>query len=213
MIAVASPSESPSPIRIGALSLALAANLTFFLVLSLVRMDAPLAPSLVEEPTFEWVELVRQPPAPPLPPPPMPPVPVRPAAPPTPVVTQPITTPIATPTEPVWATEPVPVANTHSEPAPDAVHAFAAPRQLAILESSRPPYPPREIRLRHEGEVLLRIRIGADGRPVAVEVARSSGFAELDRSAARHVLRTWRFVPPGGDGQATGLLPVRFSLQ
>lgn len=210
------PHESPSSIRIGALSIAITTNLAFFLVLSLARMDAPPAPPLMEEVPVQIVEFVRTPPPPVLPPPPMPQVPVRPVQPPTTVAPpQPVPAPIPTPTQPIWVTAPVSVTNTVPESVSDAVPgpAVAALRQLAILESSRPPYPPREVRMRHEGEVLLRIRIGADGRPMAVEVERSSGYAALDQSAARHVMRTWRFVPPGGDGRAIGLLPVRFSLQ
>lgn len=206
--------EAPSPIRIGALSVALTTNLAFFLTLSLMRMDAPSTPLRHEEPPIQIVELVRQP-QPVVPPPPMPQVPVRTVAPPKPVLAQPVTTPIAITVESDWITEQVPVTGTTSEPEPDAFSGagLTAPGQLAILESSRPPYPPREIRLRHEGEVLLRIRIGADGTPVAVEVARSSGYPALDNSAARHVMRTWRFVPPGGDGPTEGMLPVRFNLQ
>lgn len=204
--------ESPSPIRIGALSVALTTNLAFFLVLSLMRMETPSMPLRHVEPPIQIVELVRLP-QPVLPPPPMPQAPVRPVTPPKPLTAEPVTTPIVIPVESNWMTEQVPVTSTTSEPEPDAFAGLAAPRQLAILESSRPPYPPREIRLRHEGEVLLRIRIGADGRPVAVDVARSSGFPALDNSAARHVMRTWRFVPPGSDGPAEGMLPVRFDLQ
>jgi protein TonB len=209
--------QAPSPIRISALSLAIALNLAFLLALSLMHVQVPDAPAAKEPMRIEFVSLARDPLLMPPPPPEMPKAPARPVSIPTP---QPVAQPIPSPVEPIRTVvaEPTPLSEPfdapETTPAPVASGDVGiAPVQLAILESPRPPYPMREIRLNHEGEVLLRLRIGTDGRPVAVDVERSSGYPELDRSAARHVLKKWRFAPPGGQGDVVGLLPVRFSLQ
>ncbi len=211
--------ESPSPLRISAMSLAMFLNIAFLVALSLMQVEPPAMPRLDEPVPIQIVDLIFTPPKPLMPPPPMPQAPVRPVEKPTP---QPIAKPIQMPVESNFPIE------TELAPAPeifapsDAIPTPVAPvgeatgtaaLQLAILKAPRPPYPPREMRLRHEGEVTLRLRIGADGRPVSVEVDRSSGYPALDQSAARHVLNTWRFAPPGGNGEVMGLLPVRFSLQ
>lgn len=73
-----------------------------------------------------------------------------------------------------------------------------------------PEYPLQSRRLRREGEVLLKVLVLADGRVGKVEVERSSGFEELDRSAVRAVLN-WLFSPPGREVWAS--LPVVFRLR
>ena len=79
-----------------------------------------------------------------------------------------------------------------------------------MLHGPQPPYPARAKRMGWQGEVLLRIDIDADGWPREVVVLHSSGHRELDVVAQRHVLRTWRFSPPGA--AASGELPIRFTL-
>jgi protein TonB len=37
--------------------------------------------------------------------------------------------------------------------------------------------------------------VGADGKPLEVSIAKSSGFSRLDEIARETVLRSWRFVP------------------
>lgn len=86
---------------------------------------------------------------------------------------------------------------------------------LSVLSSPAPIYPPRARRAGLQGEVVLRIRVGADGLPREVRVIRSSGHAELDRAAQRQVMARWRFEAPQVDGrsiEAWGDVPVRFSL-
>jgi len=88
-----------------------------------------------------------------------------------------------------------------------------APR-VEILSRTAPAYPPEALRQRHEGTVLLAFTIGPDGSPLDIQVARSSGFAELD-SAALAAARQWRFRALGPDGRATTAstrVPVRFHL-
>jgi protein TonB len=65
-----------------------------------------------------------------------------------------------------------------------------------------------------EGRVVLRVRVGADGRALGVTVSRSSGADELDRAAAEAV-RRWRFEPARQGGLAVAgsvTVPIRFRL-
>jgi len=78
-----------------------------------------------------------------------------------------------------------------------------------------PPYPLIARRLHVEGEVLLDIVVGADGRPADVRVLRSSGNSALDDSALGTVRSSWRFIPAHRDGQAVesrGTYLIRFRL-
>lgn len=77
-----------------------------------------------------------------------------------------------------------------------------------------PPYPPQARRANQEGVPLVKIEVGADGRPGAVSLARSSGFPLLDEAALRGVTR-WRFEPARAAGVPVASqveVPVRFSL-
>lgn len=79
----------------------------------------------------------------------------------------------------------------------------------------RPDYPAEAYLRGIEGEVLLRLFISAGGRVEHVEIARSSGFPLLDRSAAEAV-RTWSGVPARRGGVAIAsvqTLPVVFRLR
>ena len=101
--------------------------------------------------------------------------------------------------------------NATASPATAAAPASAAPspgtpgvpagaRPLAPL---RPRYPAWSRRLGHEGRALIGARVGADGRARDVRVVASSGFAELDREAARAV-REARFEPAEATAGAQG---------
>jgi protein TonB len=88
--------------------------------------------------------------------------------------------------------------------------------QLAYLTATPPPYPRAEQIAGIQGTVLLRILVDTNGAPLEVTVERSSGNRNLDRSAQRHVLKSWRFQPAMQNGhavQAYGLVPVVFSMQ
>lgn len=79
----------------------------------------------------------------------------------------------------------------------------------------RPRYPESARRERIEGTTLLRARVTERGRVEMVEVERSAGHAELDRSAVDAV-RRWRFEPArrGEDAVAVWvLIPVKFELR
>ena len=79
---------------------------------------------------------------------------------------------------------------------------------------SEPLYPPQEIRLNHEGTVLISVHILANGRVGEVKLEKSSGYSRLDESALREA-RLWRFQPGTRDGVPVAMwkqLPVTFRL-
>ncbi len=82
-------------------------------------------------------------------------------------------------------------------------------------ENPKPPYP-KEARDRgHQGEVLLRIEVLANGRVGQIEVKRSSGYESLDQSALSTV-KQWKFIPAkrGEDPIAFWVnIPIKFKLQ
>lgn len=83
------------------------------------------------------------------------------------------------------------------------------------LSNPAPLYPPLSRQLREQGTTSLRVYVGADGRPLVVEVDRSSGYERLDRAAASTV-RQWRFEPARqGDAAVAAwvVVPIRFSLR
>lgn len=115
--------------------------------------------------------------------------------------------------EPAPSPAPVPLA----APAPDATPATAAVAatvpsfDAAYLRNPRPAYPLVSRRLGEEGTTYLRVQVGADGRPLQVQVGRSSGFDRLDRAAADAV-RGWQFVPAReGATPVTGWVTVPIS--
>jgi TonB family protein len=78
-----------------------------------------------------------------------------------------------------------------------------------------PTYPPESIRAQEQGRVVLRVLVDAEGIPRSLEIARSSGYASLDKSALAAV-RKWRFIPAKSDGapvEAWVDVPVNFSLK
>ena len=103
--------------------------------------------------------------------------------------------PAPVPAPPVVArVEPRPAA-----PAPSAAQVEAATREqyrLALIDAARRHnrYPPLARENNWEGEVLVRMEIGADGR-VSLGVARSSGHPILDRQAMEMFKRAQVQVP------------------
>ena len=121
------------------------------------------------------------------------------------------------------ADEPVqPVAKTEARetavaadvpPRVDRVGAKPDPRALAFFQ---PDYPPSALRLEQEGTVILRVRVGTDGRILEAIVLSSSGYDSLDRAAVMQALRKWRFTPATENGVAVESwvkAPVRFELK
>ncbi len=81
-----------------------------------------------------------------------------------------------------------------------AISAYAAARfDAAYLHNPRPVYPAVSRRRGEEGQVVLRVRVLADGRAGEVEIAETSGHPRLDRTA-RDTVHRWRFEPARRDG-------------
>ncbi len=64
----------------------------------------------------------------------------------------------------------------------------------AYLNNPKPEYPVFARRMRMEGVVMLKVLVSSRGAVLRVEVAHSSGYEILDKSAAGAV-QNWRFVP------------------
>lgn len=202
-----------SAVRVGTGSLVVGLHLAGLLALSLANpggFELPLSKPSAQ--AIDVVILPRNQPAPP--PPPMPSAPARPQAKPTPAPPISRAIPSEQPVfvESVIEAPPTTTGSTTGEVADDIAPAasgggFAG---LSILHGPQPPYPARAKRMGWQGEVVLRLRIDAEGWPREANILRSSGHADLDTSARRHVLRHWRFSPPGVE--ANGDLPIRFTL-
>ena len=107
---------------------------------------------------------------------------------------------------------PPPTAPAPRPPAPvaDIGTGGSAPQPI---ESPAPSYPREALRNGDSGTVLLRVHVGADGTPYAVDLVRSSRSRPLDRAAADAV-RRWRFRPAQRDGQPVPgevLVPIAFN--
>lgn len=124
------------------------------------------------------------------------------------------------PTAPAAPEPPAPagiaaVAPASTPIAPGAGASFHAPRyDAAYLDNPTPQYPKLSRRRGEQGKVTLRVRVRADGRAEAVEIAHSSGHPRLD-DAALETVQSWRFVP-ARQGEApiesSLLVPIVFRL-
>ncbi len=87
-------------------------------------------------------------------------------------------------------------------------------RTLAYDGALKLRYPPMSMRQREQGTVLLRVLVDASGGVQRIEIARSSGHAQLD-AAAREAVHRAHFKPVLRDGQAIpawGIVPIEFRL-
>ncbi len=177
----------------------------------------PIAVSIIVlpevQPVPKPVEVV-VPPAPPVPhailPPPDPPPPTPRPRSATPQVAQPAIPPVK------------PVASQPLHAVPDTARQDQSAGTAAPLTSVRPAsgnpsprYPGMSRRRGEEGQVVLRVVVGPDGRVVSLSVAQSSGFRRLDL-AALDAVRRWRFDPARRGRIAIGgavRIPIRFVLQ
>ena len=73
-----------------------------------------------------------------------------------------------------------------------------------------PAYPESARRAGHEGTVVVRFSVGADGHVLAAEAEKTSPWSALNREAVRVVREQWRF-PPGALRQYE--VAIRFELQ
>ncbi|MGV3569980.1 MAG: energy transducer TonB, partial [Ramlibacter sp.] len=119
-------------------------------------------------------------------------------------------------TAPVTAAPPPAPVPAPAPPAPPAPPRIELPSSSAdYLQNPQPPYPPMSKRLGEQGQVMLRVLIGADGSAQQVEVRRSSGFERLD-NVARETVRRWKFVPGKRNGVPEAMwfnVPINFVLE
>jgi protein TonB len=207
----------PDMVRVTALSAAISLNLA-----ALLFAMRPLAPQITnafETVKVETIRLIEPPPkAPPVPnivvkplPRPVPvPIPVH-----TPVThAQSIAPPVVTTpttTEPSQNSKPV------TSPTTTVGSLTIAPGIVSLAYRSSPlHFPTQALRMHMQGSVLLRVLVDENGKPVDVEIERSSGYPLLDKSAREQVLAGWQFQPAVIDGHAVrawARVPVNFALQ
>ena len=72
---------------------------------------------------------------------------------------------------------------------------IAVPARRVAGRISDRDYPRNALRARIQGDVTLRITVGADGRVAACDIARSSDNAELDDTTCRLVRSRFRYRP------------------
>ena len=83
------------------------------------------------------------------------------------------------------------------------------------LKNPAPAYPREARENGWEGVVVLKVSVGKDGRPFALEKAKGSGYDVLDQSAITTV-KKWRFSPAQLGAlavESTVLVPIRFELE
>lgn len=206
--------RQPDLVRITALSVALAINLTAF-----VAATRPLPPMAMPHPASAPMGMRLLDPPKPVTAPPPPPLHVAPlshhvTAAPTPPVA---TTPQAS-DEGSMAGPPV-QAPTLAPPTADFVAepVSTGPVEASLAYRSAPlTFPAHAVRQHMHGTVLLRVLVDETGKPVDVVVEQSCGYPLLDRSAREQVLASWRFQPASVDGHAVrawARVPVSFELR
>jgi protein TonB len=96
----------------------------------------------------------------------------------------------------------------------------AAPKKPLLLslnstggggERPQPPYPRIALEQAEQGSVTLRMTVNPEGRIQSIEVAQSSGFPILDRSALEFVKRRW--TVPSGEGTRVYEATISYRLQ
>jgi periplasmic protein TonB len=107
-------------------------------------------------------------------------------------------------------------ATTASTSRAQAMPALTLPSSEAQgLNNPKPVYPKLSRRLNEQGQVVIRVHVGADGSAQQGEIKTSSGYDRLDQEALRTVLR-WRFVPGQRLGTPEAMwfnVPVNFVLE
>jgi protein TonB len=111
---------------------------------------------------------------------------------------------------------PVPPPVAPAAPRPPAAQpgVTLAPADSPVpISAPAPGYPPDAFRRGESGTVLLRVHVGPDGIPYAVDLVRSSHSRSLDRAASDAVKR-WRFRPAQRNGQPVAAdvqVPITFN--
>jgi protein TonB len=123
-----------------------------------------------------------------------------------------------TPPGPVIGTNPGPSVNTELVTVPPRAPPRNPVRVDALFDprfgGQQPPYPSSEERAEREGQVRIRVTIGADGRVIATQrlAATNDAFWRATEAQARN---RWRFRPATLDGrpvQASKVITIHFRL-
>ena len=205
------------PVRILGIAGAIALNVAALMLL-MVPVSAPIQIELPEKEVFTIPEPPKPKPVEPEPVPVVKPQTIRATAPtlsnppkPQPMPDQDVIVPDGTDYVPPTLANPMPDIGPALPTNPD-------PLQSTRLEYASAPAPayPREALLNGiQGTVVLKVLVDVDGKPLSVEIERSSGNRRLDDAARRQVLRKWMFRPAIRDGRAVqvyGIVPVNFTL-
>ena len=216
LAAIEDQSHRLSPARIAAYSGALAVHAVALAFLLLPITYEHVAKPLVVDPIWiDWVE-------PPKPIPPIPPAPVHPPQQQTPrashqrvVVDTPVPNPIHVEHQETFTPTDVPIDNSQETVIGqiDAPTLPAPSVQVAYIYAPIT-YPNSLLRQRVEGTVMLKVLVDREGKPAKIELQKSSGNRELDRSALSQVTR-WKFKPAVKDGKEVevwAIVPVNFSI-
>ena len=116
-------------------------------------------------------------------------------------VTAPAAAPAAAPVAPVSPqAAPAAVAAPAAPPPPPAPREFLA-SAVSYLAPPLLTYPRASRELGEQGSVLLRVLVDEQGRPIEIQVAKSSGYPRLDQQAVQ-AMRAARFKPHVEDGVA-----------
>lgn len=203
------PQLSLDPKRIAATSVAISVHVLVLMLLLLPTRSPP--SQVLEDPPMTMIVPVKIDP-------PRPVVPLTPPRPHTPVVHQPPAQPQADPVD-----NTVSPIDTYMEPvADDAVIDTFQPSttpafvQITADVAPAPPYPLQALRRGLTGEVVLRVLVDVQGRPVSAVVETSSGSKLLDNAALKFVLARWHFIPAmqnGGPIEAQALVPINFVIE
>lgn len=103
-----------------------------------------------------------------------------------------------------------------SAPSPPSTKSQGAQAEIPPRPQFNPEpiYPPQALLRRITGRVVLRVRVGSNGRVDAASVYKSSGHDSLDKAALEAVQR-WRFLPARQLGAPVAqeiAVPIRFSI-
>ena len=192
--------EPLSPPRIGGIAAALAIHVAALMLLMAPMTYSPPLPDDEEREITVWEPI--KPIAPVIPLPPQPIQKVKPEVVPltnTQVVTPPVTPPIIVENGGANDEQYVPPMGLETGP---LITPPSGPISLSTEYAPAPRYPALSLRNGEEGTVLLLVKVDATGKPIDVELKKSSGYRELDKNAMKHVLATWRFHPAMHQGVA-----------
>lgn len=206
--------EPLSPPRIGGIAVALAIHVAALMLLMAPMTYAPPLP--VTEDIFVMPDYIK-PKEPPIPQPPpkdrkleVKPVEVKLVQ--TPILNPPVTPPLIVDKGGINDQQ-------YVEPIGEEIGPVIAPPSgpvnLSTEYAPSPRYPPMSLRNGEEGTVLLLVKVDATGKPIDVELKKSSGYRELDKNAMKHVLANWRFHPAMHQGiaiPALALVPVNYKI-